>query len=175
MGSLSGSLYAYDSDTGEKLVGLSTGSTLGSSATVVDGQVMVGAGTGERGGNPLRIEYTVSLLPSTVNAFCVAGSAGCPAEENCDDGNACTVDRRDGTNCARSPAPDGTGCTVGTLSGACVSGRCDLDGLVCEQVSDCTVGLPDLDRCKYGAKPDGTVCRARGGAGKCVSGTCLRN
>ena len=175
MGSLSGSLYAYDSDTGEKLVGLSTGSTLGSSATVVDGQVMVGAGTGERGGNPLRIEYTVSLLPSTVNAFCVAGSADCPAEENCDDGNACTVDRRDGTNCARSPAPDGTGCTVGTLSGACVSGRCDLDGLVCEQVSDCTVGLPDLDRCKYEAKPDGTVCRARGGAGKCVSGTCLRN
>ena len=175
MGSLSGSVYGYDADTGAKLVSLPAGSTLGSAATVVDGTVLVGAGTGERGGNPLRIEYTVSLLPSTVNAFCVAGSDGCPAGETCDDGNACTLDQKAASGCERRPAADGTSCTVGALSGSCLSGRCNLPGLACPQVSDCTTGVPDVDRCRYEAKPDGISCRrSGGGTGKCSAGACIR-
>jgi polyvinyl alcohol dehydrogenase (cytochrome) len=175
MGSLSGSVYAYDGDTGTQLASLPAGSTLGSAATVVDGTVLFGAGTGERGGNPLRIEYTVSLLPSTVNAYCVAGTEGCPANESCDDGDACTVDEPSASGCSRRPAADGTACTVGALSGSCLSGRCDLEGLACEQVSDCTTGVPDVDRCRYEAKPDGIPCRRLGGGtGRCSAGACIR-
>lgn len=176
VGSLSGSVYVRDADTGEKIRTLPAGSTLGSAAATVDGTVLFGAGTGERGGNPLRIEYTVSLLPSTVNAYCVAGTPGCPTSETCDDGDACTVDSLSGDACERRPAADGTACSVGTLSGSCLSGRCDLDGLVCAQVSDCTTGVPDVDRCKYEAKPDGISCRRAGGStGRCVEGVCVRS
>lgn len=175
VGSLSGSVYVRDADTGAKIKSLPAGSTLGSAASTVAGTVLFGAGTGERGGNPLRIEYTVSLLPSTVNAYCVAGTQDCPAAETCDDGDACTIDTPVGDGCERAPAADGTECSVGALSGTCLSGRCNLPGLACAQVSDCTTGVPDVDRCKYEAKPDGIPCRRSGGAtGKCAAGACIR-
>lgn len=173
-GSLSGSLSVRDSATGREIQRLSCGGSLGSPAAVVDGTVLVGSGTGERGGNPTRIAYVVSLLPSPVNAFCVAGSEGCPEAETCDDGDACTVDTPTASGCERTPAADGTACSVGDLSGTCGDGVCDLVGLECPKVSQCTRGEPRRDRCTYVAEADGTACTVRGVAGRCVSGNCVR-
>jgi outer membrane protein assembly factor BamB len=173
MGSLGGILYAYDRDDGTLLTRLNARGPLGSAPSIVDGSLYVGAGTGERGGNPTRIAYLVSLFPSTVNAFCVAGVDGCPATESCDDGNACTIDAFDGTSCSSSNAPNGTACSIGINSGSCDAGRCILTDLVCPNVSQCSEPYSAGDSCRYQDKPDGTPCTARNGAGQCLAGNCV--
>lgn len=175
MGSLGGTLYAYDSDTGETLAKLNTRGPLGSAPSIVDGTLYVGSGTGERGGNPTRIAYVVSLIPSPVNAFCVAGEDGCPASESCEDGNACTIDTPSAGGCSSTNAPDGTACSIGALSGSCDAGRCMLEGLVCPPVSSCTDPVNAGDSCRYQPKPDGTACTTRGEAGSCIAGNCVRS
>ena len=173
MGSLGGILYAYDRDDGTPLAELNARGPLGSAPSIVDGSLYLGAGTGERGGNPTRISYVVSLIPSPVNAFCVAGEDGCPATETCDDGNACTVDSFNGTSCTSRSAANGTACSIGALSGSCDAGKCILDGLVCPVVSQCSEPFSVGDSCRYKDKPDGTACTARGGAGQCLAGNCI--
>lgn len=173
MGSLGGTLYGYDSDSGENLVKLNARGPLGSAPSIVDGSLYIGAGTGERGGNPTRISYVVSLIPSPVNAFCVAGIDGCPDTETCDDGNACTIDTPSGATCSSSNAPAGTACSIGALSGSCDAGKCILEGLVCPPVSQCTEPFDVGDSCRYRAKADGTSCTARAGAGECIAGNCV--
>jgi len=174
MGSLGGTLYGYDSDTGRTLVTLNARGPLGSAPSIVDGSLYIGSGTGERGGNPTRISYVVSLIPSPVSAFCVAGEDGCPASESCDDGNACTIDAASGSGCSTSNAPDGTACSIGALSGACDAGKCILEGLVCRPVSACTDPVDVGDGCRYQAKADGTSCTTRDEAGECIAGNCVR-
>jgi len=173
MGSTAGTLFAYDSDTGAELVRLSARGTLGSAATIVDGSVYVGSGTGERGGNPLRVAYIVSAFPSPVSAFCVAGTDGCPASESCDDGNDCTIDAPDGASCTSTRVPDGTACSIGVLSGQCAAGTCAVEGLVCPDVSPCTFPVTGANTCSYQADPDGTACTTRDGAGECIAGNCV--
>jgi hypothetical protein len=173
MGSLGGLLYGYDSDTGAQLVRLNARGPLGSAPSIVDGSLYVGSGTGERGGNPTRISYVVSLIPSPVSAFCVAGTDGCPDRESCDDGNACTIDTPSGDGCTSRPAANGTACSIGALSGACDAGKCILDGLTCPVVSQCTDPVSVGDSCRYQAKPDGTACTSRSGAGQCLAGNCV--
>jgi polyvinyl alcohol dehydrogenase (cytochrome) len=174
MGSLGGILHGYDSDTGERLVELNARGTLGSAPAVVDGSLYIGSGTGERGGNPTRIAYVVSLIPSPVSAFCVAGDDGCPGSETCGDGNACTIDTPSGTGCTSTNAANGTSCSIGALSGSCDAGRCILEGLVCQPVSQCTDPVNVGDSCRYQAKPDGTSCTSRGDSGECIAGNCVR-
>jgi len=175
MGSLGGTLYGYDTDTGRTLVTLNARGPLGSAPSIAGGSLYVGSGTGERGGNPTRIAYVVSLIPSPVSAFCVAGEDGCPEAESCDDGNACTIDAPSGSGCSSSNAPDGTACSIGALSGACDAGRCILEGLVCQTVSQCTEPVNVGDSCRYQAKPDGTSCTTRGEPGGCIAGNCVRS
>jgi polyvinyl alcohol dehydrogenase (cytochrome) len=173
MGSLSGTLYAYDADTGVQLAALSARGPLGSAATIVGGTVFVGAGTGERGSNPTSIEYLVSLQPSPVSAFCIAGTEGCPDSAGCDDGNACTLETQSGATCDSVPAPDGTACAVGDLSGQCQAGACILEGATCPDVSQCTRPDPHGSQCRYAAEPDGTACTTARGAGQCLAGNCI--
>lgn len=173
MGSLGGTLYGYDADTGAELVQLSARGTLGSAATVVGGEVFVGSGSGERGGNPLRVAYIVSLTPSTINAFCIAGSEDCPESGRCEDGNDCTIDAPDGASCSSNSAPNGTACSVGTLSGQCQAGTCAVQGLECEDVSGCTFPVAGVNSCSYRADPDGTACTTREGPGECIAGNCV--
>ncbi|MBM4247000.1 MAG: hypothetical protein FJ148_24945 [Deltaproteobacteria bacterium] len=175
MGSLGGILYAYDSDDGTPLVQLNARGPLGSAPSIVDGSLYLGSGTGERGGNPTRIAYVVSLIPSPVNAFCVAGEDGCPETETCDDGNACTVDSFNGTSCTASNAPNGTACAIGVDTGSCDAGKCILDDLVCPVVSQCSEPFSVGDSCRYRDKPDGTACTARRGPGQCLAGNCIRS
>lgn len=175
MGSLGGTLYAYDSDTGQTLARLNARGPLGSAPSIVDGTLYVGSGTGERGGNPTRISYVVSLVPSPVSAFCVAGEEGCPESESCDDGNACTIDAPSADGCTSTSAPDGTECSIGALSGSCEAGRCILEGLVCPPVSACTDPVNVGDSCRYQPKPDAVTCTTRGQAGRCIAGNCVRS
>lgn len=127
MGSLfSARLIAYHSDSGEVLYrtpGL--GGPIGSGAVVVDGELFIGAGVGERG-NPSSIAHIQSLFPSPMTAFCLPDACDCPTQL-CDDGDPCTYDYHDDDGeCASEPAPDGIGCMVGGEQGACAAGVCAL-------------------------------------------------
>lgn len=173
MGSLAGTVVARDSDTGAALAKLSAGGSLGSSATIVDGKLFVGAGAGERGGNPTDISYVVTLVPSPVSAFCIAGSPGCPDTGNCDDGNACTIDTQTANGCSSTVAPDGTTCSLGDLSGQCETGVCILEGATCPIVSQCTRPTTSRPPCSYENDPDGTSCTTGAGTGQCLAGNCI--
>ncbi len=125
MGSLfSGRVIAYHSDTGEVLYRSPfLGGPLASAAVVVDGELFVGAGVGQRG-NPTSIAHIQSLTPSPISAFCLPDACDCPTQL-CEDGDPCTYDYHDdGGECATEPAPDGIRCTVDDLQGACTQGVC---------------------------------------------------
>jgi hypothetical protein len=173
MGSLAGTVVARDSDTGAALARLSAGGSLGSSATVVDGKLFVGAGAGERGGNPTDISYVVTLVPSPVSAFCVAGAPGCPETGTCDDGDGCTIDTQTASGCSYAVAPDGTSCSLGDLSGQCETGVCIIPGATCPAVSQCTRATTSRPPCKYESVPDGTSCTTGAGGGQCLAGNCI--
>jgi polyvinyl alcohol dehydrogenase (cytochrome) len=126
MGSLLGRFVAYDSDSGEALYrSPALGGPVASAAAVVDGELFIGVGVGQRG-NPQDIAHLQSLIPSPIMAFCLADACDCPAQL-CDDGDPCTFDYHDEEGaCATEPAPDGIRCTVGEEQGACQTGVCAL-------------------------------------------------
>ncbi len=126
LGSLfAGKMFAYDTDTGEQLYGSpSLFGPAASAPAIVDGEVFVGGGVGQRG-NPSDIAHIQSLFPSPISAFCLPSDCECPTEL-CDDGDPCTFDYHDdGDSCATEPAPDGIGCRTGPSQGTCVAGKCE--------------------------------------------------
>src|SRR5581483_4594703 len=176
MGSISGSLFAYDSDTGAILARLPTGGPLSSPAVVAAGRLFIGTGTGARGGSPAEVAFQSSLIPSPITAFCVAGSVGCPESGSCDDGNACTRDARssDGA-CSNETLADGTPCSLGAFDGECRGSVCILADLLCDDQNQCTTDVSGLDGCRYEAVPDGTRCVVRDDPGECREGSCVKS
>lgn len=175
MGSIGGAISAYDTETGAELVKMPGFGPIASPATVVDGRVYFGSGTGERGGNPSRIAYQVSLVPSPISVYCVAGTEGCPETGSCNDGNPCTSDEPDEDGlCPHTPVAEGTSCTLGTLAGACAGGFCQLDVTGCQDGNPCTRGTGDgASGCRFEPVEDGLPCRSREAPGECVGGSCL--
>jgi hypothetical protein len=90
---------------------------------VVDGEVFIGTGVGERSRNPDSVAHQQSLFPSHVTAFCLPDDCDCPAEL-CDDGNPCTYDFHGDGGCESEPATDGLPCTVGDVEGSCAAATC---------------------------------------------------
>jgi outer membrane protein assembly factor BamB len=91
-------------------------------ATIVGGQMFVGAGTGafNEGDDALREANRDTPLA----AFCVEGAAGC-TPNTCTDGNPCTYDYRDRSGgCASEPGAEGLDCQSGGQNGHCVAGVC---------------------------------------------------
>ena len=75
-----GALRAYDAATGAMLASFPVGLTLASAPAVVDGTIIVGAGSGERGSDPTDPAAIEAALPVDITAFCVAGTRGCRAQ-----------------------------------------------------------------------------------------------
>jgi outer membrane protein assembly factor BamB len=130
MGGLLGQMVARDADTGDIPLGARVllgmvGSSVSSAATVVGGEIVVGAGTGARGVPPDEQSYIQSLVPSYVNARCLPDAPDCPATL-CEDGNPCTYDFHGAAGCESEPAPDGLRCQVDSQDGACGAGVCML-------------------------------------------------
>jgi len=127
MGSLfAGRMIAYDSDTGEVLYrSPSLGGPIASAGAIVDGEIFIGAGVGQRG-NPQGPAHLQSLIPSPITAFCLPDACDCPPTL-CDDDDPCTYDyRNDEGACATEPAPDGIRCMIGEEEGVCAVGVCAL-------------------------------------------------
>jgi outer membrane protein assembly factor BamB len=122
MGSIFPGLLAYDSNTGERLHTFPPFTLVASAATVVDGEVYVGSGVGERG-NPNSQAHQNSLLPNPVRAYCLPDASDCPAAL-CDDGDPCTYDFHAAAGCATEPAPDMIPCRIDTVRGHCQGGVC---------------------------------------------------
>jgi hypothetical protein len=95
-----GVLRAYAADTGTLLGQFPVSFTLPSAPAVVDGLVILGGGSGERGGDA----DSVSRIPQPVTALCVPGTPAC-------DGRAPRGVRRHGfsqpSRCPRGPQPPG--------------------------------------------------------------------
>ncbi|MEW6270028.1 MAG: PQQ-binding-like beta-propeller repeat protein [Thermodesulfobacteriota bacterium] len=176
MGSIGGSVFAYDSDTGAELARLGVGGPASSAPVMVGGRLYVGAGTGARGGSPAEIAFQTSLIPSPVSAFCIAGSDGCPESGSCDDGNTCTVDQTAASGtCENLARPDGTECTVGAFDGRCTEGVCILDEAICDDQNQCTEDVSGPGGCRFTEVPDGTPCVVRDDAGTCQEGRCVKS
>ncbi|GIW40204.1 MAG: hypothetical protein KatS3mg076_0781 [Candidatus Binatia bacterium] len=127
LGNIGNVLVAYDAETGAVLRRFSLGGPVSSAATILDGELFVGEGTGARGGSPAEAAFQQSLVPSAVTAFCLPDSPDCP-EELCDDGNVCTYDYRTPEGCASEPAPDTIPCQVPGGAGRCRRGVCEPEG-----------------------------------------------
>jgi polyvinyl alcohol dehydrogenase (cytochrome) len=174
LGSIGGSVSAFDSATGELLARLPVGGPASSPAVVAGGRLFVGAGTGARGGSPAAIAFRTSLQPSPVTAFCLAGSEGCPRGGACDDGNSCTDDARDEMDvCRYTRRPEGETCNVGALPGECRDGFCLLEAAICDDLNQCTADSAGPSGCSFTPLPDGTACVVRDDAGTCSRGTCI--
>jgi outer membrane protein assembly factor BamB len=175
MGSISGSVVAYDSNTGEELIRLPLGGPVSSPSVVAGGRLFVGSGTGARGGSPAEVAFQTSLIPSPVVAFCVSGTEDCPEGGNCDDGNSCTTDERaaDGT-CSNAPLGDGIACKLGTFDGTCRDGLCSPLVAQCEDQNQCTKDIVDGQNCRHEPEADGKHCVVDDVAGQCESGTCVK-
>ena len=79
IGSTAGaSIRIYDAATGTKLAAIPVGFTISSGATVVDGTILVGGGTGERSDNPGSIANITSMIPQDLTALCALGEVECP-------------------------------------------------------------------------------------------------
>jgi hypothetical protein len=103
------------------------GQPVASAAAILDGEIFVGAGIGERGGDPQDIAYITSLIPNPITAFCLPDAPDCP-QELCDDGDPCTYDFHGDGACRSEAAPDGLRCQVGAQAGTCRAGTCDVAG-----------------------------------------------
>ncbi len=123
MGGVFGQMVAHGADTGAILSTFSVGGPLASAAVILDGEVFVGAGTGERGAPLSDAAYIASLTPSYVNALCLPDSPDCPGQL-CDDGNPCTYDFSDGGVCRSEPGPDTIPCQTNGQAGMCQAGTC---------------------------------------------------
>lgn len=91
-------------------------------ATVVGGQMFVGAGTGafNEGADAER----EAKRDTPMSAFCVQGTPGC-ATNACSDGNPCTYDYRDRSGtCVSEPGAEGLDCKVDGADGHCAAGTC---------------------------------------------------
>ena len=75
---LDGILRAYDAVTGEKLASIRVGFSLASAPAIVDGIVILGAGLGERTGDPMDQGAITSRIPQNVTALWVPGTASAP-------------------------------------------------------------------------------------------------
>jgi outer membrane protein assembly factor BamB len=173
MGSVEGAVHAHDTDDGEQVVRFSVGAPNGSAAVAVGGRVYAGGGIGERGGNPTRISYVTSLLPSPISAFCVAGTEGCPEGGGCNDGNTCTEDVAGAAGCENTNLPDGTTCTIGVYPGQCAAGECIVGTAPCENQGQCSRPVPNGSACQLELADDGTPCTIGGQPAKCVRGSCF--
>jgi polyvinyl alcohol dehydrogenase (cytochrome) len=89
-------LRGYDSSTGAELasVALPGGFTLASAPAVVDGTAILGAGSGERSGDPTDVANITSHTPQPITALCVSGTPDCdPApSDRCDEGGSAPGD-----------------------------------------------------------------------------------
>jgi outer membrane protein assembly factor BamB len=74
---LDGILRTYDAATGEKLASMRVGFSLASAPVIVDGIVLIGAGIGERTGDPADLSEITSRIPQNVTALCVPGTPHC--------------------------------------------------------------------------------------------------
>jgi len=74
---LGGSLRSYDAATGTKLGSVQVGFALASAPAVSDGTVLVGAGIGQRSGNPADPADITSRFLQNVTALCVPGTPAC--------------------------------------------------------------------------------------------------
>ncbi len=173
MGSILGTVYAYDSSSGAQLATLPAGGALASPAVVVDGELYVGAGTASRESSPETIEYKASLVPSAITAFCLVGTDGCNERGKCNTGKPCLVGQLGaGGTCQSFPALDGTACQIGTLAGTCVAGACNLSNLDCDDGNQCTHDAAEPTGCTYTSEPSTTPCVVNGQAGVCVDAYC---
>ncbi len=123
MGGLFGSMVAHRADTGEILSTFAVGGPLASAAVILDGDVFVGAGTGERGAPLSDAAYIASLAASYINALCLPDAPDCPPHL-CDDGNPCTYDFYENGVCRSEPGPDTLTCQVNGQPGMCNTGMC---------------------------------------------------
>jgi hypothetical protein len=91
-------LRAYDAGTGTELasVGLPGGFTLTSAPAVVDGTVILGAGSGERSSDPTDTANVAAHTPQNITALCVTGTADCDPgpRDRCDEGGSAPGDAR---------------------------------------------------------------------------------
>jgi hypothetical protein len=71
---------------------LGFGDQIASGAVVINGTVLVGAGSGQRGPDPFDPGNLVSNIPSPLVALCVPGQPGCPIEDTDADGIADDAD-----------------------------------------------------------------------------------
>ena len=89
-------LRAYDAATGvlRASVALPSGFTLASAPAVVDGTAILGAGSGERSGDPTDVANVLSHSPQPITALCVGGTPDCdPApSDRCDEGGSAPGD-----------------------------------------------------------------------------------
>jgi polyvinyl alcohol dehydrogenase (cytochrome) len=123
MGSIFPGLFAYDSNTGELLHTFPPATIVASAATVIDGEIFVGSGIGERGSNVQAAEQ--SFIPNPVRAYCLADAPDCPSSA-CDDGNPCTHDFHVAEGCESEPALDTLPCVVEAQLGQCRAGTCAI-------------------------------------------------
>jgi polyvinyl alcohol dehydrogenase (cytochrome) len=114
---------AQDATSGHSLGLWAMGGPESSGATVVDGEVFVGDGTGSHESGPGDQAYAESLVQSYVTTFCLPDASDCPSQ-SCDDGNRCTYDFYDNNTCQHEPYRDGLGCTANGQSSTCRSGEC---------------------------------------------------
>jgi len=89
-------LRAYDAGTGalRASVALPSGFTLASAPAVVDGTVILGAGSGERSRDPTDVANVLSHSPQPITALCVGGTPDCDPAPNdrCDEGGSAPGD-----------------------------------------------------------------------------------
>ena len=109
---------------------------------------------------------------------CSAGTCrGLCEDQDCDDGNPCTVDTCDPSNgsCPNPDVPDGTACNDGGNPGECTAGLCVglCVGVLCDDGNECTDDIcdPATGNCTYPDVADDTECDS--GSGVCESGTCV--
>jgi hypothetical protein len=115
----------------------------------------------------------------TVNDVCTGGVCG-GAAQNCDDGNACTLDSCDALHsvCVHAILPGCAACTTAAdcndnnacTDDACTAGSCTYSGTNCDDANPCTTDscIPTTG-CAHANVPDGTAC---GTAMTCTAGVC---
>lgn len=117
----------FDRDAGtllKSILAAPVPSGVAAGATIVGGQVFVGAGTGAF--NEGEDAFREANRDTPLAAFCIDGTPGC-APNTCDDGNACTYDYRNRSgSCVSEPGAEGLDCKVGTTNGVCVAGTCTV-------------------------------------------------
>jgi hypothetical protein len=129
----------------------------------------------------LLVLVAAGLLASAATA----GAFECKHDSDCDDGNACTVDRcvRPGKVCKHTPIADGSACTDGnacTVGDICQAGAC-VPGqpAVCHASDQCHVAgecNPQTGACSNPNAPDGVACNDRDlctQTDTCQAGVCV--